>query len=287
MRTQKNVLLQVEGGLGEVGGAAEVAPIVVVGAEGEDFFALGREAEVGRDDGEDAFFGEHGKEARGNDVDAGEGEGVQRNRREISRFARNDSIFVVDAAAAELEVLVEEEGAGGFAGLDGKGGEGAIFLVELQHAAEIDVADDVDVVEEEGLVELFGITAAGIATFRIGASGIFEEKPGGLFQAAAGVQQNIFAGNFNAHAGVVVGFEIVDDPIGEVMDVDDHFGDGEGAQAGKGDFEEGAAGEFDKGFGAIIGKRAKARAQAGGEDHGFHCVARLRRWRVASFGKEG
>ncbi len=63
--------------MGEVGGAAEVAPIIFVGAEGEDFFALGREAEVGRDDGEGAFFGEHGKEARGNDVDAGEGEGLK------------------------------------------------------------------------------------------------------------------------------------------------------------------------------------------------------------------
>jgi len=31
---QKNVLLQIAGGLGKVGGAAEVAPIVVVGAKG-------------------------------------------------------------------------------------------------------------------------------------------------------------------------------------------------------------------------------------------------------------
>ncbi len=36
----------------------------------------------------------------------------------------------------------------------------------------IDGADDVDVVEEEGLVEIFWI---------------FEEEPGGFFQAAAGV----------------------------------------------------------------------------------------------------
>jgi len=63
-RPLKSVLFQVEGGLSEIGGAAEVAPVVLVGAEGEDFFALGGEAEVGRDDGEDAFFGEHGKEAR-------------------------------------------------------------------------------------------------------------------------------------------------------------------------------------------------------------------------------
>jgi hypothetical protein len=61
LRPPKSLLLKIGGGLGEVGGAAEVAPIVVVGAEGEDFFALGGEAEVGGDDGEDAFFGEHGE----------------------------------------------------------------------------------------------------------------------------------------------------------------------------------------------------------------------------------
>src|SRR5437016_560002 len=123
-RPLKSVLFQVEGGLSEIGGAAEVAPIVLVGAEGEDFFALGGEAEVGRDDGEDAFFREQGEEARGDGVDAGEGEGLERNRREISRFAprhgrgrRNDRIFVVDSAAAELEVSVEQEGAGSFTGL--------------------------------------------------------------------------------------------------------------------------------------------------------------------------
>ena len=74
----EEVLFQVVGRLGEVGGLAEVAPVVFVGAEGEDFFVLGGEAEVGGDDGEDAFFGDHGKEAGGDDVDAGEGEGVKR-----------------------------------------------------------------------------------------------------------------------------------------------------------------------------------------------------------------
>jgi hypothetical protein len=60
--------------LGEVGGAAKVAPVVFVGAEGEDFFALGREAKIGVDDGEDAFLSEHGEKAGRNEVDAGEGE---------------------------------------------------------------------------------------------------------------------------------------------------------------------------------------------------------------------
>ena len=100
-------MLQIVGGLGEVGGAAEVAPVVLVGTEGEDFFAFGREAEIARDDGEDALFGEHGEEAMRNDVDAGEGESLEQNRREISRSARNDRIFVVDSAATELKMVVE------------------------------------------------------------------------------------------------------------------------------------------------------------------------------------
>ncbi len=211
-------------------------------------------------------------------MDAGEGEVAKRGGREIPRFARNDgvvgarkeSVFAGNAAAAELEVVVEEEVAGGFAGLDGEGGEGVIFGVELQHAAEIDVADDVDVVEKEELVHLVGFRLGGIAAAGSTASAIFEEEPGGFFQAAAGVQQNIFAGDFDAHAEVFIGFQIVDDQVGEVMDVDDHFVDAEGAQAGEGDFEQRAAGEFDEGLGAMVGERAEAGAEAGGEDHGFH-----------------
>jgi hypothetical protein len=70
----KDSLLKVPCGLREVGGRAEVAPIIFVGAEGEDVFALGGEAEVGVDDGEDAVLGEHREKARRDDVDAGEGE---------------------------------------------------------------------------------------------------------------------------------------------------------------------------------------------------------------------
>lgn len=46
--------------MGEVGRATKVAPVVLLGAEGEDLLALGGEAEVRIDDGEDAFFGEQG-----------------------------------------------------------------------------------------------------------------------------------------------------------------------------------------------------------------------------------
>jgi len=74
-------LLKIVGRLGEVGRAAEVAPVIGIGAEGEDGLAFGGEAEVGGDDGEDAFFGEHREEAGRDDVDAREGEGVQRDLR--------------------------------------------------------------------------------------------------------------------------------------------------------------------------------------------------------------
>ena len=43
-------LLKVAGGLGEVGGTAEVAPVVLIGSEGEDFFSFGGEPKVGVDD---------------------------------------------------------------------------------------------------------------------------------------------------------------------------------------------------------------------------------------------
>ena len=137
-----------------------------------------------------------------------------------------------DAAAAELVEVVEEEGAGGFAGLDGEGGESVMFVVELQHAAEIDVADYVDVVKQEGLIHLVGFRFSGSARAGITAGGIFQKEPGGFFQAAAGVEQDIFAGDFDAHAEIVVGFQIGDDHVGEVVDVDDDFGDAEGSQAG-------------------------------------------------------
>lgn len=58
------------GGLGEIGRATEIAPIVFIGVEGEDVFTLGGEAQVGENDGEDTFFGEHRQQAGRDDVDA-------------------------------------------------------------------------------------------------------------------------------------------------------------------------------------------------------------------------
>ena len=229
-RLKKGVLLQVEGGLGEVGGAAEVAPVVLVGAEGEDGVGLGGEAEVGIDDGERALFGEKGEEAGGDQVDAGEGEGFQ-----LIGWANDfGSVVTSGAAAGELEMVVEEELAPGFAGLDSEGGQGVMIFVELEHRGEVDGAEDVDVVEEEGFVEIFWI---------------FEEEPRGFFQAAAGVEQEVvFAGDFDAEVEIIFGVQVVDNLAGQVVDVNDDFGDAEGAEAGESDFEQGATVDFDQGF---------------------------------------
>ena len=114
-----------------------------------------------------------------------------------------------------------------------------MFFVELEHGVEVDIADDVDVVEEERLVE---------------ASGIFEEKPGGFFQAAAGVQELVvFAREFDAEAEIIFGLEIVEDHPRKVVDVDDEFRDAEMGQTNGGDFQEGAAVDFDESFGARVG----------------------------------
>ena len=57
----KNVLLQIVRGLRQIVGSAQIAPIIFVGAEGEDVFALAGEAKIGGDDGEHTLFGEHGQ----------------------------------------------------------------------------------------------------------------------------------------------------------------------------------------------------------------------------------
>ncbi len=72
-------------------------------------------------------------------------------------------------------------------------------------------------------------------------------------------------------------FQVVDDLVGEVVDVDDDFSDAESAEAREGDFEKGAAGEFDESLGASAGERAEASAEAGGEDHGFHRGVHVRK----------
>ena len=89
------------------------------------------------------------------------------------------------------------------------------------------------------------------------------EEPSSLFQTAAGVEQLLLARNLNAHAEVVVRFQILRNHVGEVMNVDNHLVNSEFAQAGERDLQQRVAAYFHQRFGTIVGKRPQSRAEAG------------------------
>src|SRR5208282_1239845 len=127
--------------------------------------------------------------------------------------------------------------------------------MKLHHAPEVNRAEDIDIVQDEGL-------------FR--AVGILDKEMRGLFQAAAGIEQRLLARDFNTHAEVVVRYQVLHNHVGEVMNVDYYLANSEAAQAGERDLEQRAAVDFDQRFGTIVGEGAQARAQAGGQNHRFH-----------------
>jgi len=244
---------QIAFGFSEVLRPAEIAPVRLIGAKGEDRFTLGGETEIGRDDGKDAFLRQVGEDAWRKDVNATKGERVD--------LLRGDGplgfCIATDAAAAELAMLVEEKVARGLTLLNGQADECVVFGVKADHARKINGAEDIDVVDDEWLLCAF----AGL-----------QQKPSGFFKAATGVEQDLFARNFNTHAEVVVGLQVINNPIREVMDIENHFIDTEGAQTAEGELEEGAAGDRDKRFGTVVGERPQTRAQASGENHRLHLL---------------
>ena len=141
-------------------------------------------------------------------------------------------VFFYQSATAKLKVIVEQEITRRFALLDGKGRERCAFFMNLNHSLKVDVADDIDVVKDEWLV--FGCACAGM-TAEIAD---FAKKPCGFFQAAAGIEQNIFAGKFNVHAEIAGGFYMVHHHVSIVMDVDDDVVNTEVAQARERDFQQ-------------------------------------------------
>src|SRR5207245_9898641 len=114
-------------------------------------------------------------------------------------------------------------------------------------------ADDIDIVQNEGLVR-----------------GVLQKKVGSLFQPAASIQQRLLARDRNPHAEVVVGFQVFHNHVGEVMHVDDHLANSKVIQTRERDLQQGAAADFHQRLGTTVGKRPQARAQTGGQNHGFH-----------------
>ena len=127
-------------------------------------------------------------------------------------------------------------------------------MMVAQHRFEVDVAEDVDIVNEKWLVSIF--------------SGAKEMC--GLFEAAAGIEEDLFPGDLDVHAEVVVGFKIVGNHVGEVMGVDDDVDNAAGFEAGEREFKKRASGDFNQRLGAVVGERLQARAKTRREDHCLH-----------------
>src|SRR5205085_4235881 len=79
-----------------------------------------------------------------------------------------------------------------------------------------------------------------------------------------------FARDFNMHAEVVVGLQKIQDHTSKMMHIDDHLADSGGPQARECNLQQRASVHFHQGLGTIIGKGPQARAQSGGQNHGFH-----------------
>src|SRR6202011_3265569 len=93
---------------------------------------------------------------------------------------------------------------------------------------------------------------------------------GRLFQASAGVEQDLLARDFNTHAEVFVCFQILENHFGKVMHVENHLANSKDAQARECDLQQRAASDFHQRFGAIVGEWPQPRTEAGGQNHRFH-----------------
>src|SRR5208282_286424 len=98
--------------------------------------------------------------------------------------------------------------------------------MKLHHAPEVDRAEDIDVVHNEGFFRTSGILDR-----------TTNKEMSGLFQATAGVEQYVLTRDFNAHLETVVRLQVLLNHVGEVVDVDYHLADSKFAQARKRDLQ--------------------------------------------------
>src|SRR6266581_5914146 len=127
--------------------------------------------------------------------------------------------------------------------------------MKFDHAWNIDHAEHIDVMQKKWFVP----------------TSIFEKEPRSFLEAATGIEQSFFTRDFNPHVEVVVLPQIIDNHVGKVMHVDDHFTNPEPRQTTKRDLQQRMTSHLDESFGTIVGKRAKTGAQARSQNHCPHC----------------
>src|SRR5690242_20670082 len=130
-----------------------------------------------------------------------------------------------------------------------------ILAMKFHEALKINCADNIHVVKNEGLVQ---------------AVRILQKEPTRLFQATASVEQKLFARNLHLQAEIVLGFQVLDYQVGEVVHVDNKLAHSKRRESRKCDFQQRAAAYFNKRFWTIIRQRAQPRAEACGQNHGPH-----------------
>src|SRR5689334_3295743 len=127
-------------------GTAEVAPVILVGAECEDLFSCGSETQVSVDNRENTFLVHQREQAWRNRVNSAKGE--------RSRICDSTDHFVCamrvitsyDSTTTEFGALVEEQITGRLTILGGKRSKGILFAVMAKHPVKIDGAEHIDVV---------------------------------------------------------------------------------------------------------------------------------------------
>src|SRR2546422_2216943 len=160
------------------------------------------------------------------------------------------------SAPAQLHLPIEDERPRGRPVLNSECGQRPSVAVILRHAVEIDRTDHVDVMQQERLR-------------------VVAEKPAGLLQSSAGIEQRFFAGNLNVHPKVVLCFQVLNDHVREVMYIDDHSIDTGCAQTLERDLQQRAARDFHQCLRTAVGERPKARSKTRSEEHTSELQSRL------------
>ena len=165
--------------------------------------------------------------------------------------------------AHEAVVVVEQEVALRFAFAHKNGGQISRPVLRPE-PGEVEIGEDVDVVDEERLV-------------RVGGVGRSQQRLRVPDAAARFAQQIRLVGEGDLHAETVVRRHIVADLVGEMMDVDHDVVVAGGDELVEDVPQQRLAAYGHQRLGHRVGQGFEPRAEAGGENQGFHRLTALSR----------
>lgn len=163
--------------------------------------------------------------------------------------------FKMRPAAQALRGGIYQKLSRGVTPADKQRGLRSVLTVGFYQSRKISVGEYVDIVHQHGLVAAVVCTA---------------QQSGRMAYGTAGVEQLLaFVGDVNGQTEVVCG-EIVHNLFGKVVHIHHNACGTCFAQGVDGVMQQGFAGHGHQGLGHAVGERAKACAESGSEDKGFH-----------------